>query len=95
MIDIEIGAVYDVHSMRKGRFMLRVTEVRPAGNNGDDQWITGIITHGTATAMLSENVRETGEKVDVRESLCHSLKKLYCAPTSTDNVTTITKAGSE
>lgn len=76
--DIEIGAVYDVRHQRKGRFMLRVSAVRDAGEKGDDWWIDGEIVDGTARAHLPENTRETGDDVTIRWSLC-ALHKLYCA----------------
>jgi hypothetical protein len=60
---IEVGKVYQVNSQRKGKFMMRVTDV-------NDKFITGVITNGKAGAMLSYNEREQGEEVTVRQSLC-------------------------
>jgi transcriptional regulator CtsR len=57
------GQEYEVRNQRKGTFQMRVTKI-------DDEWITGMITEGVASAMMRYNVRDVGEEVTVRA--CHS-----------------------
>ncbi len=57
-----IGGTYAVNHSRKGKFTMHVDSV-------DGEWISGIITSGTASAMMSYNERETGEPITVRECL--------------------------
>ena len=59
----EINRIYNVNHSRKGRFTMRVDNV-----NGE--WVCGQIVDGTATAMMDYNVKEAGEDITVRLSLC-------------------------
>ena len=58
----ELNKVYDITHSRKGRFFVRI-------ESEDDEWVTGEIVSGTASALLDHNVKETGEKITMRKSL--------------------------
>ena len=60
---MEKGKIYLVKHSRKGNFRMKVIE-----DNGE--WIDGIIIEGKTNAVMYYNVREEGEKVTVRKSLC-------------------------
>lgn len=57
----EIGKTYDVSTQRKGRFVIKIT-------NLDDTWATGIIVEGEAQAMLDYNRKSEGEEITIRRS---------------------------
>jgi len=59
----EIGKTYLVDHQRKGQFSIKV-------ESQSDIWINGTIIAGTTKAMLSDNVREKGEKITIKKSLC-------------------------
>jgi len=60
---LEVGRAYRVVSSRKGTFTGRLM-------HACETWATLEITNGRASAMLDHNVREKGEEVTVRRSLC-------------------------
>lgn len=60
----EIGKVYEVRHSRKGNFVMRATKV-------SDEWLTGVILDGVAGAIMEDNVRDEGEEVSVRNTLCY------------------------
>lgn len=57
------GRLYEVNHSRKGTFKMRVLGVTR-------EWVTGVIVEGRAQAFLDYNVKEEGEEVTVRDSLC-------------------------
>jgi len=59
---IKIGEIYEVNSIRKGKFTIKVTSV-------DSDFVTGIIVKGKAKAMMSYNEKEEGEIVSLRIDL--------------------------
>ncbi len=59
----EVGATYLVKHRRKGNFQLRITKV-------DGEWAEGTIVDGTAGALNPVNVKEEGETVTIRATLC-------------------------
>lgn len=61
---VETGKVYKCIHSRKGTFHGRVV-------SQDDEWVTVEIVQGIASAILSYNVREEGEEVTCRRSLCY------------------------
>lgn len=61
---IEIGKGYSVNHSRKGVFDLKITSF-------DEEWATGIIIEGKASAMLPVNEKFEGEEITVRRSFCH------------------------
>lgn len=60
---MEIGATYQINSCRKGAFIGRLLK-------HCDTWATFEITDGRADAMMDYNIREKGEEVTVRKTLC-------------------------
>jgi len=60
MSTIEIGKKYKIDSQRKGKFIIKVTNI-------SDDFVDGIICGGKATALLSYNERELGENVSLRK----------------------------
>ena len=58
-----VGGEYEVRHSRKGTFRIKITALR-------GEWIDGIISDGTAGAMMSYNVRGEGEEITIRD--CHS-----------------------
>lgn len=58
-----VGGEYEVRHSRKGTFRMKITALR-------EEWIDGIISDGTAGAMMSYNVRGEGEEITIRD--CHS-----------------------
>jgi hypothetical protein len=61
--ELIIGQEYHVRHTRKGQFAMRVDSV-------DGEWVSGVISSGKATALLSYNKKETGEEITIRD--CHS-----------------------
>lgn len=59
-----VGTVYRVEDQRKGTFSGRCLRSDPT------TWATLLIVKGEVKAILPYNVRETGEEVTVRSSLC-------------------------
>lgn len=59
-----VGEVLNIDCQRKGKFTIRLTSI-------DKEWLTGKIIQGEAKAMLSFNVKEEGEEVTLRRSLCY------------------------
>lgn len=59
---LEVGKTYEVNHTRKGRFTLKV-------KHDGDEFVTGLIISGTATAMMRYNVVEEGEQITVRKEL--------------------------
>ena len=59
----QVGEFLEIHHQRKGKFFIQVTGVT-------DEWIDGVIVHGTAKAMMEYNVKEEGESISCRRSLC-------------------------
>lgn len=57
------GEFLEVEHSRKGKFILHVRSV-------SDEWIEGIIVVGTAMAIMDYNIKEEGETVTCRRSLC-------------------------
>ena len=66
---METGKTYTVTHQRKGRFTMQVTSKTA-------MWTTGIITKGTAGAMLEYNVKHEGEKITVRTTFLSNIKEL-------------------
>jgi hypothetical protein len=62
---LEVGKTYRVSTARNGTFCLRVV-------SSDDTWTEGVITDGTASAMMSYNVRHEGEAVTLRNEFIRS-----------------------
>ena len=58
---LENGKTYLVNHSRKGTFMFLV-------ESQDDEWVTGTVTGGKASAMLDYNVKQCGEKITSRKS---------------------------
>jgi hypothetical protein len=56
----EIGKEYRVRHSRKGVFCIRVTAIAPP-------WIDGVITSGTAGAILPHNERYVGETITIHD----------------------------
>ena len=61
--ELKSGEIYKVNHSRKGKFKLLV-------ENQCDTWVTGLITEGTAKAILQENERDQFEEITIRKSLC-------------------------
>lgn len=61
----EVGKVYKINHSRKGKFSIKVTKV-------SEEWVDGDIVEGVAGAIMSYNVRETGESICSRKSLISS-----------------------
>lgn len=61
--ELKSGEIYKVNHSRKGTFKLLV-------ENQCDTWVTGLITDGTAKAILQENEREQFEEITIRKTLC-------------------------
>lgn len=61
-IELEINKIYNVHSQRKGKFVMRVESI-------DDDFVHGVIITGKAKAILEYNERYAGETVSLRKSL--------------------------
>ena len=59
-----IGKIYNVAHSRKGKFTMRVTAI-----NGE--WISGIVIDSTAKAIMSYNVKYSGDEITIRDCLCH------------------------
>ena len=59
----KVGEFLHIEHSRKGKFVLRVEKV-------SEEWIDGIIVTGTAKAMLECNVKEEGDSITCRRSLC-------------------------
>lgn len=64
----EVGKTYEVRHSRKGTFVMTVTAL-------DGIWLTGTIVDGISKALLDYNVRETGEEIAVRNSLCYLIPR--------------------
>ena len=60
---MEKGKIYKINHSRKGEFSIRVT-------GEDSEWLHGIIVEGAADAILTNNIRNEGEAITVRKSLC-------------------------
>lgn len=59
----EVGKTYRVRHSRKGTFVLRVT-------GRSDEWVSGVIVSGKASAMLPYNEVFKGEELTMRTSFC-------------------------
>lgn len=57
------GSIYKVNHKRKGVFNLMV-------ESQNKTWVTGIITHGKAKAIVRANVREQFDEITIRKELC-------------------------
>ncbi len=57
------GETYNVYHQRKGRFNMLV-------KSQDEEWVTGLITHGKANAICDYNVMEQGEEITIRKIFC-------------------------
>jgi hypothetical protein len=60
-IPLEIGREYEVRHTRKGTFCMRVEKLY-------DCWISGVVTLGVATAVMSYNVKDEGDEITVRDT---------------------------
>lgn len=60
---MEIDKTYLVNSQRKGTFFGRLIYI-------DETWARFVIVAGFAKAIMNYNVKEVGDHVDVRRSLC-------------------------
>lgn len=63
LVSPEVGGTYLVRHVRKGIFGMRVSHV-------SDEWVDGVVVNGTAKAVLDYNVKEVGDEITVRRSLC-------------------------
>lgn len=63
------GDTVEVVHERKGKFQMRITWM-------DAEWMNGVIVSGKANAILPENVREEGEPIGVRRSLCSHVRRI-------------------
>ncbi|MGL4574546.1 MAG: hypothetical protein ACRCV9_07130 [Burkholderiaceae bacterium] len=70
---MEIGKTYLINSSRKGTFFGLLTKV-------DETWATFTIVAGVAKAMMDYNVRDAGEEVTVRRTLCTFTEQPEAAP---------------
>ncbi len=57
------GKIYQVTHSRKGMFNIKVIRQ-------DEEWATGMIISGKASAIREYNEREQGEEITIRKSLC-------------------------
>lgn len=55
----QIGKTYAVDHSRKGKFQMRVTDIR-------NEWVDGVVTAGKAGAMLRYNEVPAGEEITIR-----------------------------
>ena len=62
-MEIRVGKTYKVNHRRKGKFVMRVTEVDPI-------WVTGVIVEGRTKAIIDYNTRDTGDTITVLVSFC-------------------------
>ncbi len=58
-----VGETLEIEHQRKGKFTMRLIRI-------DDEWMTGKIIKGEAKAMMSYNVKEEGEEITIRRSMC-------------------------
>ena len=61
-MELKIGKIYDVVSVRKGKFRFKLTDQCK-------DFATGVIIEGKAKAILEYNERSEGEEVSVRKEL--------------------------
>lgn len=72
MTEMENGKTYKLNHLRKGEFVLSVI-------SQDSTWVSGVIgviVSGKANAMLSYNVKETGEEITVRKEFLLSVEEV-------------------
>lgn len=61
--DLKPGTIYEVKHSRKGLFVMRLDKI-------SDDWGSGVIVEGRASALLHYNVKEEGDPITVRLSFC-------------------------
>ena len=61
-VNIVKGRLYNITHSRKGTFQIRVTDV------GND-FVAGDLIKGRTNALCEDNVREEGERVEMRTTL--------------------------
>lgn len=60
---IKVGEIYEVNHRRSGSFKLFV-------ERQDEDWVTGTIVEGVATASMGCNAKKQFEQITIRKSFC-------------------------